>query len=133
MNINGDPIDSEGNVVSEVEAELLYHELVDEDLPFNTPHEVEANSVDDYTLLVGDDPTEVTLTGEKPFQSAWFGYVRSDEMVAGDVTVRHVDEDGNELAENEILSGFIGESYTSNERQISGYESVGLGDGSAPA
>ncbi len=132
VNIDGEPVDSNGNVVSKFEAEILYHELVDEDLPFNIPHEVEPNSVDDYTLLVGDDPTEVTLTGEKPFQSVWFGYVKSDEMVAGDVTVRHVDEDGNELANTETLSGLIGESYTSNEKQISGYTFIGLADDSAP-
>ena len=39
----------------------------------------------------------------------------------GDVTVHYQDEQGNILASDEILKGYLGEGYTSQEKKINGY------------
>ncbi len=49
-------------------------------------------------------------------------YVYTKDVVAGaDVTVKYVDESGNEISATETLSGNIGEAYTSTQKTISGY------------
>lgn len=133
VNINGDPIDSNGNIVAKHQAELLYYDVHGMNLPFGQAESVVPEAVTDYTLLVGDDPTAVTPTPSEPYPSVWFGYVKTSEMVAGDVTVRHVDENGQALAADEVLSGLIGETYSSNEAQIEGYEFSHMDGSSAPA
>ncbi|EGO7833057.1 MucBP domain-containing protein, partial [Enterococcus faecalis] len=41
--------------------------------------------------------------------------------VGADVTVKYVDESGNEVSTTETLSGNVGEAYTSTQKTISGY------------
>lgn len=112
---------------------MLYYDVHGMNLPFGQAESVVPEAVTDYTLLVGDDPTAVTPTPSEPYPSVWFGYVKTSEMVAGDVTVRHVDENGQALAADEVLSGLIGETYSSNEAQIEGYEFSHMDGSSAPA
>ncbi|EJA0791820.1 MucBP domain-containing protein [Listeria monocytogenes] len=49
-------------------------------------------------------------------------YVYSKDLVpAADIIVQYVDEVGNELVMSDILSGNIGESYTTTAKEIAGY------------
>ncbi len=131
VNIDGDPIDSNGNVVgSPQDAEQLYsynhEENGDDALPFNVTYSIPANTVNGYVQTVGDDPTDVTLTAISPNETVWFGYAFEGDFEGGDVTAKYVDEDGNELADPEIFSGLIGESYQTEAKEIEGYELVSV-------
>nr|WP_289038853.1 VWA domain-containing protein [uncultured Allobacillus sp.] len=133
VNVNGDPIDANGNVVAKHQAELFYYDIHGMNLPFGQIQNVVPDTVSDYTLLVGDNPTAVTPSPNEPYHSVWFGYVKTSEMIAGDVTIRHVDENGQELMPDEVLSGLIGETYSSSEAQIEGYAFSHMDGSSAPA
>ncbi len=134
VNVDGDPIDSNGDVVSSPDqAEQLYTELYGDDLSFNETYDVTANVVPDFTLTVGDNPTPVELTSGNACVAVWFGYARTDELVAGDVTATYVDEDGNVIADEDVYSGQIGDSYTTEQKQIPGYEFKEMDPNSAPA
>ncbi|MDU7906732.1 MAG: MucBP domain-containing protein, partial [Enterococcus faecalis] len=39
----------------------------------------------------------------------------------GKITVKYVDESGKEISDSEILTGNVGESYTSTQKEIVGY------------
>ncbi|WP_208559632.1 WxL domain-containing protein [Marinilactibacillus kalidii] len=39
----------------------------------------------------------------------------------GDVLVKHVDEDGNQIAETEVLTGYLNEHYTTEPKEINGW------------
>lgn len=122
VNVDGDPVDSDGNVVSTpAEAELFYETLFDEHLALNNTYEVPANDVPDYTLMVGDNPTAVHLTAANVCETVWFGYAKTDELIAGDVTAKYVDEAGNELASEAVFTGNIGDPYTTEQKEILGY------------
>lgn len=134
VNVDGDPVDSNGNVVSSpADAEQFYDEQFGDNLAFGETYNVPANNVPDYTLIVGDDPTAVQLTAGKVCETVWFGYVKTTEMVAGDVTAKYVDEDGNEIADQEVFSGNIGDSYTTEQKDVTGYEFKEMHDDSADA
>ncbi|MDT2719258.1 MucBP domain-containing protein [Enterococcus gallinarum] len=45
-----------------------------------------------------------------------------ERIPGGIVTVRHVDESGNEIANTVLLNGYQGESYTAEAKNISGWE-----------
>lgn len=133
VNAEGDPIDSSGNVVSREAAQQFYDELFGDNLTFNSTYSVPANNVPDYTLLVGDDPTELLLTAGEVCETVWFGYVKTSELKAGDVTAKYVDEDGNEIAAQETYSGNIGDSYSTVQKDIPGYEFKEMHADSDPA
>lgn len=138
VNVDGQPIDRNGNVVSSpAEAEQFYDVFHEEnrskELKFNQTYSVPANDVPGYTLHVGENPANVRLTAANPKQTVWFGYVKTEELQAGDITVKYVDEDGNPIAEEEILSGKIGETYTTEQKKIPGYEFKEMHQDSAPA
>lgn len=136
VNVDGQPIDSNGNVVSSpAEAEQFYdvfHEEVGSRyLRFDATYSVTPDDVPGYSLHVGTNPTEVTFgpTPTEIGQTVWFGYV----MNGGDVTVQHVDEDGNPIADQEMLSGKVGESYSTKQKEIEGYQFHAMHPDSAPA
>ncbi len=55
-------------------------------------------------------------------QTVKYIYTKDPDPVAGaDVTVRYQDGDGNTIAPNVVLSGFIGESYVTSQETIPGY------------
>ena len=124
MNAQGDPIDEQGNVVTKEEAQIFYDEYYEENNSkfFNySTHDVPSKEVQDYTLYT-DSPIELTLSPNNPVQTAWFGYVKTTDMVAGDVTAKYVDEDGNEIVDQEIFSGNIGDDYETEQKDVTGYE-----------
>ncbi|NSU16223.1 MucBP domain-containing protein, partial [Enterococcus faecalis] len=44
-----------------------------------------------------------------------------DSVAGGKITVKYVDESGKEISDSEILTGNVGESYTSTQKEITGY------------
>jgi len=138
VNTDGEPVDSNGNVVSSpAEAEQFYEEFHkengSEDLLFNATYSVTANDVPDYTLTVGENPTDIALKPEQPLQTVLFGYVKTEDLVAGDVTARYIDENGNEIAQSEVFTGKVGDTYTTKQKDIQGYEFVKVDEDGAPA
>lgn len=132
VNVDGEPIDSDGNVVSIEEAQRFYTEVFGENLTPNRTYSVPAGTTPDgFQLHVGEEPTEVFLT--KVCHVVPFGYVKISELPAGEITVKYVDEDGNEIAESKVLNGNIGDSYDESPIDIDGYEYLKLHDDSAPA
>lgn len=132
VNIDGQPIDERGNVVSIAEAQRFYEELYGENLVLNKTYSVPAgNTPNGYQLYVGDDPTQVFL--QQICHVVPFGYIKTSELPKGKVIVKHVDEAGNELAPSEQLEGSIGEAYVATPKEIAGYEYWKLQEGSAPA
>ncbi|MGX7417265.1 MucBP domain-containing protein [Carnobacterium gallinarum] len=62
------------------------------------------------------------VTGQFTDKAQEVIYVYTKDAVKGaDVTVRYQDEQGNTLSKDEVLSGNIGENYTSKELTIKGY------------
>lgn len=135
VNVDGNPIDANGQVVASIlDAERFYFDTYGEDLSFNNTYSVPAGSIPaGFVLYIGDDPTDVTLTEQHIYELVPFGYVKQTELKAGDVHVTHVDEDGNEIASSETLTGNIGDSYRSEQKQIDGYQFVRMHEDSDPA
>ncbi len=136
MNAQGEPIDEQGNVVSsKEEAQIFYDEYYKENnselFEYGT-HSVPSKGVQDYTLYT-DSPKVLTLSPNNPVQTVWFGYVKTTDMVAGDVTAKYQDEDGNELASDEVFSGKIGDDYETKQKDIPGYVFKEMHPNSAPA
>ena len=124
VNVDGEPVDADGNPVGSIEeAHKFYDEYVGDLHDFGT-HDVHAKEVPDYTLVVGDDPQEVTLSPDAPVKVVYFGYVKTTDMKAGEVTAIYVDEEDNEIAPSEVYSGTIGQDYTTEQKDIEGYEFV---------
>ena len=120
VNADGDPIDSNGNVVSREQAETFYDEYF-EDLHDYGTHEVPAKDVDDYTLIVGDDPTSVTIDPDHPVKTVYFGYAKTSELPAGNVIAKYWDEDGNTLVPDMVHTGNLGDDYETEKLDIPGY------------
>ncbi|WP_081167993.1 MucBP domain-containing protein [Lactococcus garvieae] len=78
----------------------------------------EQKTIDGYTFKeVQGNPT-----GSFTDQEQVVTYVYSKVPVkAGDVTVKHTDEEGNKIAEDTVLTGNIGDRYTIKEKDIPGY------------
>lgn len=129
----GKPVDSSGNVVSSPDlAEQFYDEYYGDFHDFGS-HDVPAKDVADYTVLVGNNPTTITLGPDNPVKTVLFGYVKTSDMIAGDVTVHYQDEGGNPIASTETLTGTIGTSYTTIQKIIPGYEFKEVDPNGAPA
>lgn len=132
VNPTGQPIDSAGNVVTREQAQIFYDEYYESFHEFGT-HSVPAKEVADYTLIVGHNPTSVDIGPNNPVEIVYFGYVKTSDLPAGNITVKHVDENGVDLVAPETLSGNIGASYNTASKDIPGYAFVTMGEGSAPA
>lgn len=74
VNVDGDLVDGDGNPVESIEdAHNFYDEYYGDVHNFGT-HDVPAKEVSDYTLIVGEDPQEVTLSPNEPVKVVYFGY-----------------------------------------------------------
>lgn len=133
VNPAGDPLDESGNVVASPDlAEQFYDEYYGDFHDFGSIN-IPAKAVADYTVIVGDDPTTITLEPSNPVQTVLFGYVKTSDMVAGDVTAHYQDEEGNTVATSETYTGNIGATYTTVQKDIPGYEFVEVDPNGAPA
>lgn len=124
VNVEGEPVDSNGQVVHTPEkAEIFYHEFHREGLEPNDTYQVPAGDTPEGFILHPSftDPAFVEVT-DVVCQMAFFGYVKESELPAGDVTVKHIDEDGKELVPSKRLTGYIHDSYQTEKRDIDGYE-----------
>lgn len=138
VNVDGDPINQNGDVVPNPQlAHQFYSEYFEENgdpaLGFGQTYTVPAKEVTDHTVIIGDNPTIVQLDASNPSVVVWFGYVKTSDIQAGDVTAIYVDENGERIADDEVFSGRIGEEYTTEQKDISGYVFKTMGEDSAPA
>ncbi len=129
VNLNEEPVDADGNVVDSIaEAETFYvttfTENGTEKLPFWNSYHIYPEAVSDYTLLVGDHPKVVDISPTHPFSHVYFGYVKTSELTGGTVTATYVNTDGEQIAQQEVFTGFIGESYETEQKEIAGYTFV---------
>ncbi|MBC2182196.1 LapB repeat-containing protein [Listeria sp. FSL L7-0233] len=77
-----------------------------------------AKEIPSYTLT----KTPANAEGEFSAEEQTVTYVYAKIPVpAADITVQYVDEAGNELVTSEILSGNIGDDYTTTSKEITGY------------
>ncbi|WP_242693555.1 MucBP domain-containing protein, partial [Enterococcus avium] len=53
-------------------------------------------------------------------QTVTYIYIK-DPTVGGNLTVKYTDEDGNTISEDVVKSGNIGEEYTTDQKEITGY------------
>src|SRR5690625_2924609 len=87
------------------------------------PYESQPEDIDGYELVEEPDNADGEFT-EEP-QTVTYVYAPvDDEGDAAPVTVEHVDEDGDPIADPEELTGDIGEPYESQPEDIDGYELV---------
>ncbi|MBC1826037.1 LPXTG cell wall anchor domain-containing protein [Listeria seeligeri] len=78
-----------------------------------------AKDIDGWLL----ETTPVNATGTFSDTAQTVTYVYEKEVVAGqDVTVKYVDEAGNELAPSDTLSGNVGDAYNSTAKGIEGWK-----------
>ncbi|MBC2038443.1 MucBP domain-containing protein [Listeria marthii] len=71
-----------------------------------------------YTLT----KTPANAQGEFSSEEQTVTYVYSKNLIpAANITVQYVDEDSNELTTSDILSGNVGEDYTTTAKEIAGY------------
>ncbi|MFA1823016.1 MucBP domain-containing protein, partial [Virgibacillus oceani] len=78
--------------------------------------------IDGYELI--EMPENATGEFTEEPQTVTYVYAPVDEGDAAPVTVEHVDEEGNQLAPSEDLTGNVGEPYESQPEEISGYELI---------
>ncbi|WP_260487388.1 MucBP domain-containing protein, partial [Listeria marthii] len=81
-----------------------------------------AKTIEGYNLI--ESPINAGgIFSEMP-QTVTYVYQLQTNPIAANVTVKHLDENKNELAPSEVLSGKIDESYTTKVKQIEGYTLV---------
>ncbi|MFA1822914.1 MucBP domain-containing protein, partial [Virgibacillus oceani] len=95
-----------------------------EDLTGNVgePYESQPEEIDGYELI--ETPENATGEFTEEPQTVTYVYAPIDEGDAAPVTVEHVDEEGNQLAPSEDLTGNVGEPYESQPEEIDGYELI---------
>ncbi|MDN3101468.1 MucBP domain-containing protein, partial [Enterococcus faecalis] len=79
-------------------------------------YESNAKELKGYTLK--ETPSNATGTFTSEEQTVTYVYERNE---AAPVTVKYVDEDGNELTPSETLNGKVGLTYESNAKELKGY------------
>lgn len=81
-----------------------------------------AKTIDGYTLI--NSPTNANgIFNENP-QTVTYVYQLQNSPIAANITVKHLDENYNELAPSEVLSGNVDEAYTTKPKEIKDYSLV---------
>lgn len=83
---------------------------------YGDAYHAEEKSFDGYVLKKVEGNPEGTFTDSE--QTVTYVYAKK---VPGDVVVKYVDENGNPLAKDIILSGEIGAAYSSDQKSFAGY------------
>ncbi|MBC1545940.1 LapB repeat-containing protein [Listeria sp. FSL L7-1435] len=81
-----------------------------------------AKTIEGYTLM--ETPANAGGIFTEMPQTVTYVYRLESTLVAANITVKHLDESSNELAPTEVLSGKIGEAYTTKAMQLEGYSLV---------
>lgn len=84
---------------------------------YSDPYTTLPKTIYGWKLISTPNNAEGFITDEA--QTVTYVYTRQE---AADVIVNHVDEEGNELAPSETISGFIGDTYTTKPQSIEGWE-----------
>ncbi|WP_225049274.1 MucBP domain-containing protein [Lacticaseibacillus kribbianus] len=98
---------------------------------------VTASTIRDYDYVgLGDGSAALTGKFTNSAQTITLVYKHKEiqtvtPVEAGDLTIRYVDEKGNQIQTDTVKSGYIGNGYGVTASTIRGYDYVGLGDGSA--
>ncbi|PZG33403.1 cell surface protein [Listeria ivanovii] len=89
----------------------------------NTAYTTEAKTIDGYTLDETKLPSNQNGQFGETNQTVTYTYTKdqADVQVGADVTVKYVDADGNELAQEATLSGNVDADYTSKAKTIEGW------------
>ena len=109
-------IDEEGNELAESD---VITKKVDED------YTTEAKEIEKYELVKdenGDDKLPENANGIITEEPTLVTYVYTKKQ--GNVVVKYVDEEGNELAESDVITKKIDEDYTTEAKEIDDYELV---------
>src|SRR5690625_5181052 len=116
------PVEDEGLVTVEHVDEDGNELAPSEDLTgdIDDPYETQPEDIDGYELVEEPDNADGEFT-EEPHTVTYVYAPVEDE---GLVTVEHVDEDGNELAPSEDLTGDIDDPYETQPEDMDGYELV---------
>ncbi|GGE73588.1 MucBP domain-containing protein [Priestia taiwanensis] len=102
------------------DGQTLKETLVKKDLPLGEYTE-KAPAIEGYEL-VNEGSHTFHLTKGNPDQEHTFIYKKIPKK--GTVTVKYIDEDGNPLSENVVLTGNEGDPYTTEKKEFDGYEFV---------
>ena len=86
-----------------------------------TSYTTTAKTIPNYDLITIPNNATGKFTASTITVTYVYSEVGFDEAI---VTVKYVDEDGNEIASSTTECGFIGDSYTTTAKTISGYELV---------
>ncbi|WP_235005537.1 MucBP domain-containing protein, partial [Listeria monocytogenes] len=81
-----------------------------------------AKTIDGYTLI--KSPTNASGIFNENAQTVTYVYQLQNNPIAANITVKHLDENNNELAPSEVLSGIVDEAYTTNPKEIKDYSLV---------
>lgn len=81
-----------------------------------------AKTIEGYTLI--ESPTNADGIFSETPQTVTYVYQLQNTPIAANVTVKHLDENKNELVASEVLSGTAGGAYTTKPKQIDGYSLV---------
>ncbi|MCD2247195.1 MucBP domain-containing protein [Listeria marthii] len=81
-----------------------------------------AKTIEGYTLI--ENPTNADGIFSETPQTVTYVYQLQNNPIAANVTVKHLDENKNELVTSEVLSGTAGGAYTTKPKQIDGYSLV---------
>ncbi|MBE9916842.1 VWA domain-containing protein [Paenibacillus donghaensis] len=124
VNADGQPVNAEGVVVEKAElAQQLYNQPFKQDgkesLDINKTYSVAAPNVEGYQLEVGDNPTKVNLTIDKPTPTVWFGFMEAAEQ---HVSVKYLEKGTNKvLAEPSEAKGIKGQQILLEAKKINGF------------
>ncbi|MDT2523748.1 bacterial Ig-like domain-containing protein [Enterococcus raffinosus] len=98
---------------------------------FDSAVDKDGNPVDFKDITVDSTKVETSKTGTYEVTYTYDGVtsvakvtVKERKASKGTVTVKYIDEDGNKLSEDVVLSGIEGEEYETKAKHISGYELI---------
>ncbi|MEG2534353.1 MucBP domain-containing protein [Lactococcus sp.] len=108
-NVTAKYINSDGSKISE---DMVMSGNIDEN------YTTEQKSIKGYTFK----EIQGNATGKFTSQAQTVTYIYiKDSVAGGNVTVKYINSDGNKISEDVVMSGNIGENYTTEQKIIDGY------------
>ena len=105
-------VDTEGNKISD---DVVKSGNIGE------KYTTEQKAIDGYTFKeMGKDSAAVSGDFTDKAQTVTYVYTKNP-VAAADVTAKYVDTEGNEISDDVVKSGNIGEDYTTEQKEINGY------------
>lgn len=110
-------VDGEGNPLPNVAPVTLTGSYGDD---YDVSNETYQKQIDGYILDQTKLPANMVGTFNDQAQTVTYVY-NADKKVGADVTVKYQDTDGNSIAKDEVKSGNVGDAYTTEKKEITGY------------